>query len=135
MKRRRLRNLKLLEVSLVDNPANPHARIALVKRREEGNVNPNAFADAVAAIKKRDGISATAAARKVRKRFPELYVAMQGGGTQTHQREESAVAKAITDFLERVDKVAAERRVSKSAAMTIARREHPAAFRRYQDTR
>lgn len=127
-KRYRLRNIKLAELSLVDSPANPHAHVALVKRREEFNPNPGAFADTVAAIKKRDGISATAAARKTRMRFPELYAAMQSNGSPTHRGEDSAVAKAIRDFLEQVDKIAAERCVPKSAAMTIARREHPAEF-------
>lgn len=134
-KRFRLRNIKLAELSLVDNPANPHAHVVLAKRQEEFNANPDAFADAVAAIGKRDGISATAAARKARMRFPELYAAMQSNGSPSRGGEDSGVAKAIRDFLEQVDKIAAERRVPKSAAMTIARREHPATYRAYRDMR
>ncbi|XSG83189.1 MAG: hypothetical protein ACPW61_05265 [Methyloligella sp. ZOD6] len=50
----------------------------------------------------------------------------------TAPRPAPKVAKAVQDFRQIADKIASERKISRTAAMQIARKEYPDAFAAYQ---
>lgn len=139
-KRVRLRNLRLTELSLVDHPANPHANIMLAKRGDNRSsemafdklnrpASFETFDDAVAEIRRREGLTGTAAMRKARERHPDLLAKMQADEPSSRPTVETRdIGKAVRDFSELVDQIAADRKVTKSVAMSIARQENPAAF-------
>ena len=128
--KRVLRSIKLTHIAAVDSPAQEHARVALIKRRQDapsGN-----FMAKVTEIESRDGIARTAAMSKARLEFPAEFADFQSAPAIIAKSEPSpaelAKAKARSSFNDRARGIAKSEGVGFSAAMTLARRRHPVEF-------
>ena len=146
-RRRILRSFKIDEISIVDRPAQEHARALVTKSRDAGRsemrfdklerenepMSFDTFADAMIAIMRWEGLSGIAAMKKMRERHPELFNKLQSNAPSSRpQPGGREIAKAVRDFDDLVDQVAHDRGVSKTAAMSIARRQFPKAFETLQ---
>ena len=149
--RRVLREFSIDELSMVDRPAQGHARMTLMKAAtKEQDMNqqkttddePQAFAnfeDAVAHLGKLHGFKGTEAMSMAAQRFPDLLKQYNEEGRQQLEKAAQDAAKArakskeVTDFEMIVDAVAERDGVSRTVAMERARKEKPERFRAYQN--
>ena len=106
-----LERLRLMELSLVDNPANKQARVTIFKRAEE---QESEMEQRASEIRKHTGVSDTVAR--------QLAVA---GACQP-------VEKAVRDFRTRIAEVRARDGCSHLVAMQRARKEFPDEYQSYR---
>jgi hypothetical protein len=91
---------------------------------------PQSFEAAVAAIRSAEGLSGMEAMRVAHKRHPALFEKMQTAATNTEFSPE--LGKSVRVFETLVAKIASERKITKMAAMRVARQEHPSEFAAFQ---
>lgn len=145
-----LRAIKLDELSLVDRPANPHARITLFKRADDKEHDDmqrretneplafDSFEAAVAHLRKLHGCTGTQAMQKAARHHPDLLAAYLEEGAQRvakaerYARRRGSPPEAVQQWDLLVDAIAEEKRVPRRRAMEIARRRHPDKFRAYR---
>lgn len=144
-KRRIMRTFKLQEISAVDNPAQVHAKMVLMKRAdgEESTMQkitsgePQAFDTfdgAVAAIAKAEGVPHHEAMGKARQAYPELLADYQREGDERIGKAAEAaprasiISKAELAFDEKVEALAKSRGIPHHAAMSSARQRYPEEF-------
>jgi len=146
-KKRIMRAFRVDEISVVDRPANAHARMTVMKRAddpdEENDMhNVASFDDlgsAIAAIEKREGCGRLSAMEKAARQHPDLLQKYQ---TEGQQRAEKALqrmpsprpAPALLAFRRIVDEIARRDNISPLEAMTRARAEFPEEFLAMQDS-
>lgn len=148
--RGRLKSIVLDEVSLVDAPANPHARVTLLKldRDKETRMQVHkiasdrvmsfdSFDEAVAHLTKSAG-GRTAAMRQARARYPDLVSKHNDDGDEMIAKAAEAaaprpVAKAVAAFETVVDEICKRDGCPRSEAMRRARVQRPDAFEAYQE--
>jgi hypothetical protein len=147
----RLRRLKLTELSLVDAPANPEARITLHKRAQDEDAemrfqkitdtaHPASFDSleaAMAEIRKVEGCSRLDAMRQAARDHPDLLRKYNAAGMEAVEKlaEDSrsrTKPPAVENFDLLVDAIMERDKVSRSVAMQRARRENPREFEAYQ---
>ncbi|HZP69249.1 MAG TPA: hypothetical protein VFB29_04835 [Pseudolabrys sp.] len=135
-----LDNLKITELSLVDNPANPFAKVSLFKRADDKPANPLLKG-------RRQSVVETPSAKPPKgspvRRDSEAEQRLERArrGTKATPAEERRLAQAFDDddedetmpkdFEAAVNKIAA-RAGSKTAAMREARARHPDLYAKYQ---
>ncbi|MCC0059104.1 MAG: hypothetical protein H6886_07520 [Hyphomicrobiaceae bacterium] len=145
----RLRAIKLYELSLVDAPANPHARVTLFKRdvrteKEETMLQKNeplgfdTLDDAVEHLQNTLKCGRTQAMSRAAERFPTLVAKFNDEGREIARRAAEDLAKsrtrpgAVEDFERCVDEVAKRDGCTRTAAMRRAAEEYPGAFAAYR---
>ncbi len=137
----RLVDIRLSELSLVDRPANPHARVTLFKRADDKEHEMeiqkiaaySSFDDAVAAIAKAEGLSHDRAMSRAAAAYPDLVEKYNAAGDEAVAKIAEAVrpapvSKAVMAFEDRVDEIAKSRGIPRHAAMTDARVRFPDEF-------
>jgi hypothetical protein len=132
-----LQELTIKELSVVDSPANPFAKITIAKRSDTADdivKGARDFKQVVAAIFKRDKCPRTEAMRKARAERPDLlekYVA-----ASNRVEKEIAIDKARADATQKFRLLAEGIRhkegCSHREAMSRARTRHPAAYQEMQ---
>lgn len=140
MKHRKIKQLRIDELSAVDRPAAEPALAAIMKRNSaEENMTAITkaqadFSAAVREVAKRDGCLAYAAMAKARQERPELFAAAYAGRViavappGAIQAPVSSVSKAASDFQSKVGEIAKRDGVAGHIAMQRARLEAPALF-------
>jgi len=138
IKRRRMREFEIDEISAVDRPAQAHARMSVMKR-DDSPVGFDTFGEAVAAIAKAGGVSRIEAMSRIARTHPDLVKKHQA---EYDDRIEKAAAssaqprlmvKAIQTWNDRVGEVARRDGVGRTEAMSRARAEFPAVFKSYEE--
>ena len=143
----RLVDIQLSELSLVDRPANPHARVTLFKRADDeqrmrwncersvttGLRASGTLEEAMAHLQTVSGMSTAAAMSKAAREHPELVEKYRRqGDAQMAKAADAArpqpVNKAILGFDDKVDEIAKARGLPRHAAMSAARERHPEEF-------
>ncbi len=138
----RLKSIRLTELSLVDAPANPHARITLFKRHADDEDSKKmekkvmsfaSFEDACAHLRKAHGMSAVDALSSAARDHPSLLEKYQRAGDEmiakaAETARPALLSKAEAAFEDRVDKIAKRDKVGRDVAMSRARTEHPEEF-------
>ena len=148
-----MRAFKLREISCVDNPAQAHARMVIMKRIDAQQEHDNmqfhkigdhsiaSFDDLESAMRhlmdshKCDRLTAMEQVGAAR---PDLVREFNDVGEAVAKsiadaRAPRPISKAITDFNKRVAEVMARDRCAKLDALERARVEHPAEFAKYQE--
>ena len=138
----RLRKLRINELSLVDAPANPHARIVLFKRIDNFVKNirndssePTSLVEATRLLRRRSSsLSRTGALRIARETYPHLYDAYQAEGVTNARNAAPVVQKsaAVLQFDKRIDAVLGRDQCSRINALRAAAREFPAELENYR---
>ena len=136
-KRRVLREFRIDEISAVDRPAQQHAKMSIIKRDDNidayrSHQSPVKFNEMIDAIAKSDkSRSRLEVMRDLARRYPALRDADRL--VPSHRPSYEKIEKrSVTDFRALVDQIAKRDGIEKSAAMSKARREHPAEFAAYQ---
>jgi hypothetical protein len=161
-RKRHMEEFRITEISCVDSPAQAPALARVIKgdgptliyktgeelaeetrKRAEASTEKTApaFATFDAAVEHMEGtgLSRLDALTKAASRFPDLLAGYQREGArevdldappQPYARK--AQPKAVSDFDMLVDGIASRRNVSRTKAMALAQKEHPAAFEAYQ---
>ncbi len=134
--RARPKNIKLDELSLVDKPANPHAKIVLAKRAgDDKETDQGPEQDRVIRLVRgrrrgdREGRGLPAPRGDVEgleRSCPDLLEKFQRAGDEMIAKAADAarptpVSKAELAFDDKVDEIAKSRGVPRSAAMSLAR--------------
>jgi hypothetical protein len=122
------------------------SRAIMAAYAEPGHMEKAApsFSDFDAAVEHLEGtgLSRLAALTKAANRFPDLLAGYQRAGARPVDLDapppppssytRKGQPKAVTDFDMLVDGIASRRNVSRTKAMAMAQKEHPAAFAAYQ---
>lgn len=141
-----MREFKIAEISCVDNPAQEHARMTIMKRddRQENQQMDIAkvasfdhFEAAVAAIAKREGLPTHAAMSMAARAYPELVQKYRQAGDEriakaTERLRGPTVSPAVTQFQELISRIAERDKCDSVSAMRRARAENPQLFEAYQ---
>lgn len=152
-RRRVMRSFKILELSAVDRPAQAGATVAIMKRadgddHEQENdmeirkiggdevASFNSLEEAMRHIRKARGVSASDAMSAAAREHPGLLKRYQSEGAErVAKAAEAAKARStspeVRDFEFLVAGIAERDGVTRSEAMTRARRENPGAYRAY----
>src|SRR5690606_11718933 len=136
-----MREFTIDELSGVDRPAQEGARVCFFKRDDSEQEEPASFESFEAAVEHLRKIhgSGTAAMSAARAQFPDLLRKYRQAGDEAAAKAAGAaapreVAKAVSDWYALVDKIAERDGVSRTVAMSRARKEFPHAFRDFQNS-
>ena len=135
--------------ALLRQPAQAHARVAIMKRADEDEENamhqfekivrdqPHAFASFGEAIRAREECSHTKAMSRAADQHPALLKRYRREGIELVRKaaddaEPPGRPKAERTFSDKVAEVAGARGISRTAAMSVVRREYPDLYRALQ---
>jgi hypothetical protein len=142
-----MRAFSIEELSAVDKPAQAHARMAIMKRADEGDNDDmrfekiidrplafDSFEAAVEHLKMIHRCSGTEAMRKAAEAHPRLLEAYRKTGAVSYRPDftKAAPAKAVQEWDIAVAGVMERDGVSRTAAMSRVRSERPHLYDAYQ---
>ncbi len=127
-----MNQFRIDELSAVDDPAQEHARVAIMKRDGAVPATPEGFAKAVAAIMARDRCLRSDAMVRAAHEHPEAVAALRKAApaeaeeAEGPDEDERAGARRI--FAAKVRELAARDQLGQASAMIRARAQHPDEF-------
>ncbi len=132
----RLVNISLNELSLVDRPANPHAKVTLFKSSDDPPppMAFDSFEEAMQHLQKLRGLTRSDAMSAAARAHPALVEKYQRAGDAAIAKAAEAARPqpvnkaAVLAFDDRVDQIAKSRGIPRHAAMSVARDRHSAEF-------
>lgn len=127
-----IRNLKLTELSFVDRPANPHARVVLFKRYVNDHVKitksqpPQTFEEAFNKSRADNpSMLRTEALSRCRREYPTLFSNYQTAPNKSFDRQPIFKSSTVVSFEKCIDDIQSRNRISRLEAMRKAAREFP----------